>query len=440
MDKTFSKGGIHPPENKLTAGYPVRELPVPDELVLMMSQCIGAPSKPIVKAGDWVARGEMIAEAEGFMGAPVHSPVNGLVKKVEPVRTPQGIWQEAIIIVPDKENPLKMDLDPRSELEIENLLTDDIVKIVGEAGIVGLGGAAFPTRVKLSLPEGKFADTVLINGAECEPYLTCDDELMRVHPDKIVSGARLIMKAVGAKRVIIGIEDNKKDAIRKMKVAVSDDERISVQVLKKKYPQGSEKQLIYALTRRIVPEGMLPVETHCIVDNVATAYAVYEAVNNRKPLMERIVTVTGPELSQPGNFLVLNGTKISFLLDQAGGLPEDTGKVIAGGPMMGRAVSDLESAAVKGLSGIVVLPQKDSLRKKARPCIRCSACIYACPMGLEPYLFMQLAENKYWEDMKAHSLLNCIECGCCSYSCPSSRPLVDMIKLGKGELRKMMKK
>ena len=434
--KTFRKGGIHPPEDKLTAGLPVREIPLAEELILPLSQSIGAAPKAVVKAGDAVCRGQVLAEAQGFVSVPLHSPVCGTVKKIEASRNPQGIWQESVIITPQQEEPLKDEFTPRSEEEVEILSPAEIIKIVAEAGIVGLGGAAFPTHVKLSVPDGKSVDTVLLNGAECEPYLTCDDILMQTQARQILMGARLIMKAVGAQRILVGIEVNKPEAIKTMTEAAGDSEEIKVVALKKKYPQGSEKQLIYALTERVVPAGALPVDTHCVVDNVATAYAIYEAVWHRKPLIERLVTVTGKSLTGRGNFKVVNGTPLSWLLQQAGGLPENTGKVLAGGPMMGRAVSFTDAGATKGLSGVVVLPQEESYRKPMEACIRCSACINACPMGLEPYLLMQQALVAYWPEMKAHGVMNCIECGCCSYSCPASRPLLDMIRLGKNELRK----
>lgn len=434
--KTFKKGGIHPHEYKITAGKPIVELPVPSELRIMLSQTIGAPSRPVVKAGDTVTVGQMIAEAGGFIGAPVHSPVNGTVKKIEPTRTPQGIWQDSIVIVADTDNPCSTSDSPRTENEVMRLSPADIISIVGDAGIVGLGGAAFPTKVKLSVPKGKTASTVIINGAECEPCLTCDDALMRAEPDKIVKGTLLIMKATGASEGIIGIEDNKPEAIDSMKKAVKAHARLRVEVLKKKYPQGGEKQLIYAVTGKSVPAGALPIETGCIVDNVATAYAIYDAVYNRRNLTERIVTVTGPDLSNPGNFLVKNGTPLSALIDFAGGLPENTGKVIAGGPMMGRAISTFEATATKGLSGLVVVPESISSRKPEGPCIRCGRCISSCPMGLEPYLLMSQAVNSMWDDMASHNVMNCLECGCCSYICPASRPILDFIKLGKQELRK----
>lgn len=435
--RTFKKGGIHPPEDKLTAGKPIVNAPVPDELRVMLSQSIGKPSKPIVKVGEHVTLGQKIAEADGFVSAPVHSPVDGIIKKIEPTRTLQGIWASSIVIVPDTEYGESENIKPRTEDDIRRLTRQELIDIIGDAGIVGLGGAAFPTHVKLSVPKGKYATTVLINGTECEPYLTCDDALMRVEANKIVKGAQLIMRATGARECIIGIEENKPEAIAAMTKAVSAKANMSVVVLKMKYPQGGEKQLIYALTGKTVPAGALPIETGCIVDNVATAYAIYEAVYNRRPLIERIVTVTGPSLSNPGNFLVKNGTPISDLIKLAGGLPEDSGKVIAGGPMMGRAVSCMYATAIKGLSGIVVLPESESLRKRVQPCIRCSKCISVCPMGLEPYLFMLQADVRMWDAMSQHGVMNCLECGCCSYVCPAHRPILDMIKLGKQELRKI---
>lgn len=433
--KTFKKGGIHPPENKSTRDCPIVDMPIPGELRIMLSQCIGVPAKSIVKPGDKIECGQKIAEAAAFVSAPVHSPVNGSVKKIEPTRTSQGIWQESIVITTDSENPVTNPL-PRTTDEIETLSPDDIINIVGDCGIVGLGGATFPTKVKLSIPKGKSAEYVLINGAECEPCLTCDDALMCQDAEKIVKGTLLIMKATGAKYGIIGIEENKPDAIKIMSSATDPYPGLKVVTLKKKYPQGGEKQLIYAITGRVVPAGALPIERKCIVDNVATAYAIYDAVYNRRPLTDRIVTVTGKGLSNPGNFRIKNGTSLDDIIKFAGGLPEDTGKIIAGGPMMGRAISSLEASATKGLSGLVILPESESLRKPTQPCIRCARCVSVCPMGLEPYLLMLQADVKKWDDMAANGVMNCLECGCCAYTCPSHRPLLDMIKLGKQELRK----
>lgn len=434
--KTFRKGGIHPPEDKITAGKPIVEMPAPAELRIMLSQSIGKPSKPVVKVGQAVVAGEMIAEADGFVSAPVHTPINGIVKKIEPTRTPQGIWQESIVIESREPEEMPETVKPRTDDEVQRISPEDIITIVGDSGIVGLGGATFPTRVKLSVPKGKTAMTVIINGAECEPYLTCDDALMRSNADQIVKGALLIMKATKAKECIVGIEENKPEAIEAMSRAAKPIAGMSVVALKKKYPQGGEKQLIFAITGKAVPAGGLPIDTGCIVNNVATAFAVYDAVYNRRPLTERIVTVTGPSVKNPGNFLVKNGTSLADIIELAGGVPEDTGKIFAGGPMMGRAVSTLDSSATKGLSGLVILPESESERKTVEPCIRCAKCISICPMGLEPYLFMLQADTRMWDSMAEHGVMNCLECGCCSYACPSNRPLVDMIKLGKQMLRK----
>lgn len=434
--KTFRKGGIHPPEDKITAGKPIVEMPAPAELRIMLSQSIGKPSKPVVKVGQAVVAGEMIAEADGFVSAPVHTPINGIVKKIEPTRTPQGIWQESIVIESREPEEMPETVKPRTDDEVKRISPEDIITIVGDSGIVGLGGATFPTRVKLSVPKGKTAMTVIINGAECEPYLTCDDALMRSNADQIVKGALLIMKATKAKECIVGIEENKPEAIEAMSRAAKPIAGMSVVALKKKYPQGGEKQLIFAITGKAVPAGGLPIDTGCIVNNVATAFAVYDAVYNRRPLTERIVTVTGPSVKNPGNFLVKNGTSLADIIELAGGVPEDTGKIFAGGPMMGRAVSTLDSSATKGLSGLVILPESESERKPVEPCIRCAKCISICPMGLEPYLFMLQADTRMWDSMAEHGVMNCLECGCCSYACPSNRPLVDMIKLGKQMLRK----
>ena len=432
--KTFHKGGIHPNPDKLTADMPTMPVAAPAVCRLMLSQAIGAPAKPVVKPGESVTAGQMVAEAGGFVSAPVHTPVSGTVKKIEPVRNPQGLWQDAIII---ETAPGEYPEEQRQSRTIDEVSPKEIIDIVGRAGIVGLGGATFPTRVKLSVPPGKKAEVIVINGAECEPYLTCDDRLMQENPKAIVDGTRLIMKATDCQRAVIGIEENKPLAIEAVRKAVRDIPSITVEVLVKKYPQGSEKQLIEATTGRVVPAGGLPIDAGAIVDNVATAAAVADAVLRGLPLTARIVTVTGPAVSKPGNFLVPLGTPVSTLIELAGGLPEDTGKVIGGGPMMGRAMCDLEAPTTKGLSGVLILPRGMSMRAEAGPCIRCARCVSVCPMGLEPYLLMTLGELGRWEEAKARGAANCLECGCCSYTCPASRPLLDYIRLDKMEIRKL---
>lgn len=432
--KTFRIGGIHPPESKLTADVPITPVSLPTQLTLLTSQSIGAPSVPLVAKGDRVKAGQMIARAGGFVSAPVHTPADGTVRGIEQVRNLQGLWQQAIVIDTDAGGEALQLWSGDCELPPCELSPSEIVERVAEAGIVGLGGATFPTRVKLSVPEGKKAEYIIINGAECEPYLTCDDRLMRSYAAEIADGARLIARATDAHNIIIGIEENKPEAIEAMRRVCGDD--IELCELKKKYPQGGEKQLIAAVTGREVPMGGLPVDAGCIVDNVATAYAVSRACRRNVPLTERIVTVTGPSLTNPGNFLVPLGTPVSILIELAGGLPDDTGKVIAGGPMMGRAVSHLEAPSTKGLSGVLVLPRDMSLRPQAGPCIRCSRCVDACPMGLEPYLLMLYAEHSRYDDAARRGAMGCIECGSCSYTCPSARPILDYIRLSKIEIRK----
>lgn len=445
---TFTKGGIHPDDSKLTADKPIKALPLPKQVVLMLSQGIGAPARSIVKPKDRVERGQLIAEASAFVSTNVHSPISGIVKKIEKVRNLQGYWEDAVIIesdpvTQDGEADMFPDASEFPELpaqEIENLKPTDITELVKDAGVVGLGGAAFPTHVKMSIPEGKSVDTVLINGAECEPYLTCDDVLMREKPDGIIRGTLLLMKAVGASKAVIGIENNKMKAYGIMKETAARYNNIEVKLLKKKYPQGSEKQLIKALTGKEVPNGGLPVDVGTLVDNVATAFAVYEAVYRRKPLIERVLTVTGPSIAAPGNYLAAIGTSVDNLISAGGGIPEDCDKVIAGGPMMGRAVSQTDSPSTKGLGALLMLPENISGRKQQEPCIRCGRCVDVCPMGLEPYLLMLLSTHKEWDEAARHDVLNCLECGCCSYICPASRPLLDWIKLSRQELRKQKSK
>lgn len=436
--RTFRKGGIHPKANKLTSeDFPV-PMPVPDELRIMLSQNIGAPSKPIVKAGETITKNQMIAEPSGFVSAALHSPVNGTVKKIESYRNIGGIWQDCIVISPDKDDSSENEIPSlKSEAEIEKLWSTDIISIVREMGIVGLGGATFPTSVKLSVPKDKTADYVIINGAECEPFLTCDDIMMRKYPDKIVKGASLIMKATGAKKCVIGIEENKPDAIKCISEATKGLKNFKIEKLEKKYPQGSEKQLIVATTGKKVPAGGLPIDAGCIVDNVSTAAAIYDAVYLGLPLTERIVTVSGFGFKNPGNFLVKNGTSISQILDFAQLDPDFEGKILNGGPMMGRAISFIQATATKGMSGLTALPSRMTKRKDPLPCIRCAKCLNVCPMGLEPYLLMLMGENQSWAEVKNHGVMNCLECGCCSYVCPADRPILDYIRLGKQEVRKL---
>lgn len=433
--KTFKKGGIHPNPSKITAGGKVSEAGIPAMLTINLAQSIGAPARCVVKPLQHVEAGELIAEAGGFVSANIHTPVSGTVKKIEPVRDPQGIWRPGVIIEADPDLP-ESGSTILSDAEIDSLTPKQIVEKIAAAGIVGMGGATFPTAVKLSIPEGKSIDTVILNGAECEPYLTCDDTLMRNKASEIAEGLRLIMKATGASKGIIGIEHNKPEAITAMKEAVAGLHDISVEALRTKYPQGGEKQLIYALTRRTVPAGGLPLDVHVVVDNVATAYSITQAVRRGTPLTSRLVTVTGPELRDPGDFLVHIGTPISELIQMAGGDPDKAGKIIAGGPMMGRAVSHPDAPSTKGLSGVLVLPADMAERKESESCIRCGRCVDVCPMGLQPNLLMNLGLHGLYEETRIHGALNCLECGSCSYICLAHRPILDYIRLSRQNLRK----
>ena len=442
--KRFSKGGVHPNPMKLTEGRPITPTPAPREVRLLLSQHIGAPAKCIVKPGEEVAEGQKIAEAGGFVSAPVHSPIAGKVKKIELVRDAQGLWKEAVLIeahplAEGEKRKMVEFAEPkplRSDEEIAKLSGKDIIEIIGEAGIVGLGGAAFPTRVKLSIPPGKKADCFLINGAECEPYLTCDDALMRKYPRQIIDGVKLLMRAADTPEACIGIEANKPEAIQAMEAATMGLQNVHVVPLRTRYPQGGEKQLIQALTGRVVPAGGLPIDAGAVVDNVATAFAVHRAVRYGEPLYKRVVTVTGEEMHKGGNFIAANGMTTRELLDMAGGLPKDTGKLIAGGPMMGRAMSTDEAPLVKASGGFLAMPESESQRGEVGPCIRCCKCVDACPMNLQPYLLQILGEFDKPEEAKENGVMNCIECGCCSYTCPSNRPLLDYIRLSKIQLKK----
>ena len=329
----------------------------------------------------------------------------------------------------------------RSEDLVKEISVDgsEIVKKIQEAGIVGLGGATFPTHVKLVPPKGMKAEVLLINGVECEPYLTSDHRLMLEKADEIMVGIQLLMKAMGVEKAVIGIENNKPDAIKLLNEKCSAYTGVSVQPLKVQYPQGGEKQLINAVTGKEVPSGALPIAVGAVVSNVGTAFAVYEAIQKNKPLVERVVTVTGKGVEKPSNFMVRVGTATSELLEAAGGLPENTGKIISGGPMMGRAIASLDVPVTKGTSGLLLMKEEESKREEIQACIRCSRCTSVCPMGLEPYLLMTLGEKQIFDRAENERIMDCIECGSCSYTCPSSRPLLDYIRFGKGKVGAMIR-
>ena len=434
MLKTFKLGGIHPPENKFSAGQAIRNAELPKVVSIPVAQHIGTPSIAVVAKGDKVKVGQLIAKSGGFVSANIHSSVSGTVAKLDQVPDSMGYPKQAIIINVDGDEWLEsIDLSDTLVKECD-LDGPAIVQKINECGIVGLGGATFPTHVKLVPPKGMKAEYLLINGVECEPYLTSDHRLMLEKSDEILVGTSLLMKALNVDKAMIGIESNKPDAISLLKEKSSQYKGVQVVPLKVKYPQGGEKQLIKAATGREVPSGALPIAVGCVVSNVGSAFAVYEAVQKNKPLIERVVTVTGKSVQNPANLKVRIGTPVSELIAAIGGLPEDTGKVISGGPMMGKALANVDVPVTKGTSGILMIPAKEARRDEIKPCIRCSRCVTACPMGLEPYLLMTVAEKNLLERAEAERIMDCIECGSCSYTCPSSRPLLDYIRFGKGRV------
>ena len=431
MLKTFPIGGIHPPEFKLTATEAIRQLPVPQIVTIPIAQHIGAPAEILVKKSDQVKTGQLIASINGFVSSNIHSSVSGTVSKIDTILDTTGYRQTAVYIdVKDDTWIDTIDRSPDLKKEI-NHTPEEITEKCREAGIVGLGGATFPSHVKLTVPRGKKCNILIINGVECEPYLTSDHRLMLEKGEEILVGITILMKALGVERAMIGIENNKKDAVEHLSRLSGSYKGITVHALAVKYPQGAEKQLIKALIRREVPSGHLPIDVGAVVHNVGTAFAVYEALQKNKPLFERAVTITGKSLTKPGNFLVRIGTPVKNLIEAAGGLPENTGKIINGGPMMGKALYNTDVPVVKGTSGIVLLPQEESKRVQVKPCIRCARCISACALNLEPHLLANLSEKGLFERAEQERITDCMECGSCSYICPAGRPLLDYIRLGK---------
>jgi Na+-translocating ferredoxin:NAD+ oxidoreductase subunit C len=435
--RTFPKGGIHPPENKLTADKPIIVLPLPAQVTVPVSQHIGAPATLVVEKGAAVKAGQVIAQGKGFVSANIHSPVSGKVNRIEPVTDTTGYKQMSVVIDADGDEWIDT-IDRSSILVKEVVMTrEQIIERCQQCGLVGLGGATFPTHIKLTVPAGKKCDLVIINGVECEPYLTSDHRLMLERGPEVLTGVTIIMKALGVEKAIIGIEANKPDAINHLTGLSKDFKGITVQPLKVKYPQGGEKQLIKACTGREVPSGGLPLDVGVVVQNVGTAFAVYEAVQKNKPLIERVVTVTGKSVRNPGNFLVRIGTPVTSLIQAAGGMPEDTGKVVNGGPMMGKALAMTDVPVTKGTSGIILFPADEARRSEVLPCIRCGKCTTACAMGLEPWLLAAVSERAMWEMAEKEKITDCMECGACAYTCPAKRPLLDYIRLGKATVMKM---
>lgn len=435
MLRTFSLGGIHPKENKLSAGVKIVPAPLPKEVIIPLGMHIGAPATACVAKGDEVKVGTLIAKSSGFVSANIYSSVAGKVTKIDSVFDASGYKKPAIIISVAEEDVWEESIDRSPELVREcSLDAKAIIDKINEAGIVGLGGATFPTHVKLSPPPGSKAEVLIINAVECEPYLTSDHQLMLEHGEEILVGCTILMKALSVDKCIIGVENNKPDAIKHLSGLCTQYKGIEVMPLKVQYPQGGEKQLIDAVLSKQVKSGALPISTGAVVQNVGTIYAVYEAIQKNKPLIERVVTVTGKSLDKPANYLARIGTPLKTLIEASGGIPENTGKIIGGGPMMGKALLSADLPVTKGTSGILLISQEESVRKPMRACIRCAKCVNVCPMGLNPTFLMVDTQQQDWERAERGHIVDCIECGSCSFTCPSNRPLLDFIRMGKQQV------
>lgn len=433
--KTFSKGGVHPEENKISHDSPIQVQPIPKTVSILLGQHIGKPASPVVSRGDEVKVGTLIAQADGFVSANIHSSVSGKVKKIETILDASGYQKPCITIQCDGEDTWEETIDRSPEIIRDIKLSgEEIIQRIAECGIVGMGGATFPTNVKLMPPKDATPECVIINGAECEPYLTADHRTLLERGEEVLIGLQILMKSVGVTKGYVAIENNKRDAIEKLTEIASSMPGIEIVPMKVKYPQGGEKQLIDTVLNRRVASGKLPVTEGAIVQNVGTALAVYEAVQKHKPLVERVVTVTGKAVKNPCNLLVRIGTPLSELIETAGGMPRSTAKLVSGGPMMGKAVYSDEIPVAKGTSGVLMLLEEDTKRRPMRNCIRCAKCVGACPMGLNPAFLMRDTVYKDWEALEENHVYDCIECGSCSFICPANRPLLDHIRMGKGRV------
>jgi electron transport complex protein RnfC len=437
MLKTFPIGGIHPPENKLTSSKSIKRLPVPKVVNVPISQHIGIPAEIVVSVKDKVEIGQVIAKSGGFVSSNIHSPVAGTITKLDKIIDTSGYKKQCIVIRTDVKNEANFEeIEYPLKKEIE-LTPKEIVQRIHDYGIVGLGGATFPSHVKLNVREGVKLDCLIVNGVECEPYLTADHRLMLEKSEEIVVGIQILMKALQIDKAIIGIENNKKDAIDAFKKVTKNLDKIQVAALQVKYPQGGEKQLVRAILNREVPKNGLPLDVGVVVNNVGTIFAIYEAIQHNKPLIERVVTVTGKKVENASNFWVKIGTPIKDLITEVGGLPEGTRKIVNGGPMMGKAIKNTDVPVTKGTSGILVVSEDEASRGEPENCIRCGECVFVCPMGLEPHLLMNLSEKGLFERASNEDIMTCIECGSCSYVCPSNRPLLDFIRFGKNIVKKL---
>ncbi len=427
--KTFP-GGIHPHDSKgFSKDKPIEAIPLPQKVVIPLSQHIGAPSKPIVKVGDEVITGQKIAESGGFVSIPMHSSIAGKVTKIAKFPHPTGAFEEAIEITASGDDKW---IELSDDSNYLNLPVEEMKKRIAEAGVCGMGGAGFPTHVKLSPPAEKPIDTIVLNGVECEPYLTADYRIMLENAEEILAGLKILMKTVDAKKGAIGIEANKPDAIRKMKKITANEANISVVSLKIKYPQGAEKQLIYAATKRKVPnKGGLPMDVGVVVQNVGTAIAVYEAVRFKKPLVDRVITISGKIVKNPKNIKARIGTSYENLLDFCDGCNEDIGKVISGGPMMGFAIPNLSAPMTKGSSGLLLFNKKEAHKDEEDTCLRCGRCVDICPMNIVPSLIASSVRYEDYDGAEKCGVMDCIKCGSCAYVCPSHIKLIQWIDIGK---------
>lgn len=440
MSKTFSIGGIHPDDKKISVHAAIEDFPPLERAYISMSQHLGAPAEPVVAKGDSVKTGQLIAKASGFISANIHSSVSGEVASIEMLPDLAGNMVKHIVIKVEGDDwDQSIDRSPEIKREIE-FNSKELIEKIAQHGIVGLGGAAFPTHIKLTPPPGKKAEFLLINGAECEPYLTSDYRIMIEYPEQLLVGISIMMKALGVEKALFGIEENKPDAIELLKAySVKNYPNIEIISLKKRYPQGGEKQLISAILNREVPSMGLPIDVGVVVQNVGTALAVYEAVQKNKPLFEGIMTVTGDSLPTQKNYRLRVGTTYETIIKEVGGLPEEVAKLISGGPMMGKAISRVNAASVKSTSSLLMLTEKETKRAEEGNCIRCAKCIESCPMGLEPYLLNKLARVNRLDDLEANMVHDCIECGSCMYSCPANIPLLDTIRIAKGQVLKIIR-